>query len=345
MKTFMKLGAAVAALTMAGQAMASSSNGFGVGTSAAAGQFLDIYGGVASTVSAYRTAQNSSGTYTNMGDVPAVSFGDCSNVPDCSTSQGGTNGPGFDLTSSLNSANLNWYGGVGSAAAYANLATGKVGVTGSAAYYQNAYSVAQYVDTLNFNVAGAGASTITNIIVEFQLDGTLVTPDAPLGTSSLGGRSAQITNAFRFGSAGGSVLFRQNGANPTYNVLADLVENHTQGGWVSYTWDSITPQLTKFTGVYALSGISQSLSIYNGLNGISGSGGSFNYGNTSSLSFVLPSNVTFTSASGTFLSALTPPPSGTVPEPATWATMLAGFAAMGFAMRRKHATALRVRYA
>jgi hypothetical protein len=38
-------------------------------------------------------------------------------------------------------------------------------------------------------------------------------------------------------------------------------------------------------------------------------------------------------------------PDAPVPEPATWATMLAGFGLMGAAMRRKQSQALRVRYA
>lgn len=42
---------------------------------------------------------------------------------------------------------------------------------------------------------------------------------------------------------------------------------------------------------------------------------------------VLPPGVTFTSASGDFLSASTP-------EPATWVLLLAGFGAIGFAGRR-----------
>ena len=40
-----------------------------------------------------------------------------------------------------------------------------------------------------------------------------------------------------------------------------------------------------------------------------------------------------------------PGANGAVPEPATWAMMMLGFGAMGAAMRRKHATKLRVTYA
>jgi hypothetical protein len=39
------------------------------------------------------------------------------------------------------------------------------------------------------------------------------------------------------------------------------------------------------------------------------------------------------------------PPVGPVPEPATWLTMLAGFGAMGFTMRRKPSETVRIRYA
>jgi PEP-CTERM motif len=85
--------------------------------------------------------------------------------------------------------------------------------------------------------------------------------------------------------------------------------------------------------VYSLSGASQILGIRDSLSAYAATGGSFTYGNTSSLNFILPSNVSFTSASGTFLSANVGP--GGVPEPASWALMIAGFGLTGAAMRRR----------
>jgi hypothetical protein len=60
------------------------------------------------------------------------------------------------------------------------------------------------------------------------------------------------------------------------------------------------------------------------------------FGNTSSLSFdPLPQGVSFTSQSGVFLTTSTPP----IPEPGTWALMLAGLAWVGVQQRRRVARA------
>ena len=48
---------------------------------------------------------------------------------------------------------------------------------------------------------------------------------------------------------------------------------------------------------------------------------------------------------GAFSGNLTFTPTAPVPEPATWALMLLGFGAIGFAMRRRRKDAVRVRYA
>ncbi len=345
MKLWMTTASAVAALAMAVPAMADSTNGYGVGTSAVTGQYLDIYGGVATSVSAYRMGGDSSGNYTAMGDVAPVSFDNCvpSGPTGCiSASHGGTTGPGFNQTFSTSNSGLVYDGGYGpwttAGSTYANLATGKLGASGSTNYYQTAFTVARFADTLNFNVGGADASTVTNIIVKFQLDGSLSTPAAH-GATGLGTPYATVSNNFGFGNASGNVFFEQIAANRRYGQEEERLNQGTsQRGWVSYSWDSISPGLTEFTGVYALSGISQTLGIGNDLRAYVSTGASFNFGNTSSMSFVLPSNVTFTSASGTFLKGLGGP--GAVPEPSTWAMMIVGFGLMGGAMRRRPANGL-----
>lgn len=321
-------------------ASADTSNGFGVGTAAFVGQYLDIYGTVETNGAAYRMGQNSSGTYTNWSDTVPVNFEQCSLLAPgtCTASQGGTSDPSYNLTASSNYANLSWpTTGLAGAVAQADLATGKIGVTGTTGYYQTAYGVAEYRDVLTFNIAGANAATVTNIVVKLQLDGSLFTPDAPAGTPSLGTRYAQVDEQFGFGTANGRVTFRQTGANLSYGSPQTLDQFVTQSGWTSYSWDTISPGLTEFTGVYALTGTSETLGIRNYLNGFSQSIGSVLYGSTSSLSFVLPTNVTFTSASGKFLTSGGSTASA-VPEPATWGMMIVGFGLVGSAMRRRQAT-------
>lgn len=55
------------------------------------------------------------------------------------------------------------------------------------------------------------------------------------------------------------------------------------------------------------------------------------FGNTAGFTFNLPTGATFTSESGSFLSA----PTAAVPEPATWALMILGFGGAGAALRRR----------
>ena len=53
----------------------------------------------------------------------------------------------------------------------------------------------------------------------------------------------------------------------------------------------------------------------------------YNFIDTGAVNFALPAGVTFTSASGDFLTG------ATVPEPATWALMLVGIGLLGAAAR------------
>jgi len=62
--------------------------------------------------------------------------------------------------------------------------------------------------------------------------------------------------------------------------------------------------------------------------------GIFDLSHTGSVSLVLPTGVTFLSDSGVFLTA---PSGGGVPEPASWALMIVGFAAAGGTLRRRQA--------
>lgn len=339
MKFGLKMGSAMIAAAIATPALADVTNGYGVGSAAFTTQYLDNYGTVQTNGAAYRMGQNSSGSYTNWSDTVPVNFEQCSSLAPgtCAASQGGTSSLDYNLSASSNFAALSWPGtGFAAANAYADLSTGKVGVTASTGYYQTANGIAEFRDVLTFDVAGASASTVTNIIVKFQLDGSLSTPAAPQGTPGLGTRYGTIDDQFRFGDASGRVFFEQIGANPTYGQPATLNNFVNQAGWQSYNWDIISPGLTQFTGVYALTGASQTLGVRNYLNGFAQSIGSVQYGNTSSLSFILPSNVTFTSASGTFLTA-NATPSG-VPEPASWGMMIAGFGLLGSSLRRRGST-------
>lgn len=70
-------------------------------------------------------------------------------------------------------------------------------------------------------------------------------------------------------------------------------------------------------------------------------GSNCKFGNTGQFAFLgaLPNGLTIGSASGVFLSQVSPP-SGAVPEPASWALLILGFGTVGLAARRRRAVRL-----
>ncbi len=80
------------------------------------------------------------------------------------------------------------------------------------------------------------------------------------------------------------------------------------------------------------------LGVQENLNAQCGGGDICDYSHTARLTFTLPTNVSFTSDSGVFLSDGAV---AAVPEPETGALMLAGLAALGWTVRRRSAASAR----
>ena len=314
---------AVASLFAASPALADVSNGFGVAT---AGQTGDPYPFIRAA-SAYRTGQNSSGNYTTMTDTAPARLDECAravaNNFTCVATLGGTNSPSYNLTASTSSVGLTTSFVANSATlltssvtSRADLSTGKLGVNASTGYRHGALGTAQFTDTLTFNVANATATTVTLITVGFTLDGSLF---------STAGGIADVTNSMNFGNATARV---DHGVSGDSSMLSNFTSSRSQGNWVSFNWLSSTPGLTQFSGVYALTGASTVLGIYDYLYADAGNQEARSlYGSTSAFSLSVPTGVTYTSASGVFLNA--------VPEPHTVPLMLVGLAGMAAFMRRR----------
>ena len=208
----------------------------------------------------------------------------------------------------------------------ANLADGTLHVhaQGGTVYVgqggEGAVATARFTDGLHFNVAGAGADTVTAIGVHFSLDGRVV-------SGGFASSSEDLTTSFDFGNAGIGVIATGRGLNP-FAVTA-----HSERGWASFAYSALDPTHVAFDGIYNLLGSAQTLGIGTYLS----AGASFadlDYGNMLHVSFTLPGNVSYTSDSGVFLSAATAVTP--VPEPETWALMLAGLGLLGqFARRRR----------
>lgn len=316
--------AALATGLLSTAVMADNTNGYGVGTAARARNAYDA----AAFQSAYRMGQDSSTNYTSYGDRPSELYnGGCQADPPyayCTGGASGTGGTNFNLTASNSSAGrsqgLDGYPiSTGTSSASANLATGQLGASAVgdrwtdyrlAPTWNGGQASARMNDTLNFAVTGAGAASVTNIGVSYIVNGSL-------GISDLRS-NGEVRSDLSFGTASASFAARIGSGS------AGVTENHRDGGWLSSGWTINPAGSFQFTGVYALTGANSVLSFNQGLFANADGGVSANYGSTSHFLLTLPSNVSYTSASGTFLSATTLP----VPEPSTYALMLAGLGAL-----------------
>jgi len=219
-----------------------------------------------------------------------------------------------------------------SAYAKANLARGTVGVADQGTYGSSdsgqagggvGVSTAGNYDTLHFSVAGATAQTVTTIGVAFHVDGT-TNAFTPAGDST-----ADLNMVLQLGGGffEGNVF-----SGPGAGYAPILSEGPPPSGWLTESLSPDSPGDFTFHGTLALTGASQDLGVVEYIYGNCGIGTACDYAHTASLSLSLPGNVTYTSDSGVFLSH----PNG-VPEPAAWALMMTGVAAVGALTRRRRA--------
>ncbi len=182
-------------------------------------------------------------------------------------------------------------GGTVTATAYAsaNLASGTLGAQGNgnviAGTVSNEGVTTSMKDTLTFNIPGATSSTITNIGVSFQVTGS---------AAATGAEYAFVRNS---GMGVGNALITE-GYDSTDNIIEE-------GGWASMDIASLTENLVTFNGVYALTGPSPTVPISLFLN-IQCQSGDCDFSHTGAFTMTLPAGVTYTSASGVFLTQ--PPP-------------------------------------
>ena len=202
-----------------------------------------------------------------------------------------------------------------STSAYADLTTGKLGITEQdRTLGSESYAEAIFQDHLTFNIAGASPTTVTPIHVLFDLHGTFsYVPNYGLGTVQ---SNVRLGNAVLQGDYGYYV-----GAPAPY---------FSGGAFASATFTQKVDGY-HFDGIYFLQGARSEADLVARLSIGADGFASASYGNTAAFHFMLPDEVTFTSQSGSFLT------STGVPEPASWAMLLAGFAGVGATLRRNRA--------
>jgi hypothetical protein len=212
----------------------------------------------------------------------------------------------------------------GSSTASADLSTGTVKVTAKSDTYQSSGTgLAELDDDLRFTVAGGGSKQITVIS---HLDGTI---GAFANSFSLSG----LSYILNFGTTS-NIVYSSLGSQSGFTFSAGGASSPTPLGWDSYSLSNVTGTGFDFTGLLTVSDgelrtVRQRLYL-NCQEGVD-----CDFSHTGSIALQLPSGVSFTSGSGVFL---TPPPMGGVPEPASWAMLITGFAFVGGVARRRKAT-------
>ncbi len=175
-------------------------------------------------------------------------------------------------------------------------------------------------DFLNFSVAGGGTADIT---VTAHLDGSFAIHDP---------NYASFSQAMALYFGGGSFNEIGGGDNSTSYYGVNGASGYVPpSGWQSYTFSNQTPEGFDFTGVLQVSDLERA-QFHLGLD-LDCWGATCDFTHTGSIALSLPDNVSFTSDSGVFLTGVTAV--APVPEPETWALMLAGFGVIGSLVRRR----------
>jgi hypothetical protein len=212
-----------------------------------------------------------------------------------------------------------------SALATGDLATGSVGVyafpSQVGGVVSEATASAMLKDSLTFNIAGASSSTVTDIGVTFTVDGNVTYAN---------GSGAELTDSMLFGGANIDYVYDSAGSDPNHIVEV--------GGWASYDITSESADSFVLSGVYALTGSSDVLTTQLLLSLQCQGDASCDVSHTGAISLSLPSNVTFTSDSGVFLSQ---PLTTATPEPSYAGLLGLGFAGTLLVARRIRGRAVR----
>lgn len=197
-------------------------------------------------------------------------------------------------------------------------------------------------DIVHLQVAGADANTLTRVQFRFALDGTLLDD---LQTTVYGERgSGSLQTILRMDD-----LSSLNQTTPDYWLAAyaewtyqygqlrsNTAGQDIRGAHVGGSWTTLGTDEMVFDGWMDIVGSSATINPTLGLYLECGIGLQCDYGNTAKFSFTnLPGNVSYSSASGVFLTGLNPPPPNGVPEPALAALVLAGLACLRLRPRHR----------
>jgi hypothetical protein len=174
---------------------------------------------------------------------------------------------------------------------------------------------AVFSDTLTFTIPGATDSTITDVGIHYVVHGLF---DTDRGSVDL------------------PLLFGSAEVDPQWFSI-QAPSFHSNFGWASETVNQLDTQNFDFTGFIAVTGANPVVQFSAAINldcsGIVSCNTDFSH--TGAVTLNLPSGVTFSSASGVFLTAA---PQAGVPEPTTLVLFGLGLAGIGLARRKRTAS-------
>ena len=200
-----------------------------------------------------------------------------------------------------------------SASAAANLAQGALRASASGSNFGSAEANASFFDTLQFSVPGAGVSTVTDIGVSLRLDGTTAASEGSTFTQALSFTIGGSGEA----SSGGYIYNHEVQADPFPNGSTNDVTFNT---WLYNSVSNSGLNGVDFSAVFGIQGANPEITIQEMLTIGAADGANLNFSDTAALGLTLPSGVTYTSASGVFLTE----PLNDVPEPSSLTLLGAG---------------------
>lgn len=186
----------------------------------------------------------------------------------------------------------------------------------------------QFWDTLTFTVAGATASTVTNIPFTFSVDGKGAA--GTFGTQLSAQAGVQILPGTGCGGGVGCA-----GGAGEASWASDLAtsSSHSLSNFDNVSYTLVSDTLTGFEvdGILSLTG-SGAIDYVGAFMNLRALNGTEDFGDTAQLSFDLPAGVSFTSASGVFPTGSSP---SAVPGPGSLALLASGLLGLGLVRRRR----------
>jgi hypothetical protein len=226
-----------------------------------------------------------------------------------------------------------------SAGSYVDLASGKMGNIFASSLFGYSRAFAGWQETLHVTVAGATETTLTPIEFNFTFHGTF-------GKNSTGASNSMMVFAqqpkangdyhqtsFFDGRIASFRINRSSAGGLAEDEPGYVPDHFLDSGWLSYEASvDASGDLYTVKAVYGFLGAESPLRLNASIFGGSSHEGNGDFSNTAAVTMRLPDTVTYTSASGVFLTQVDNV--SAVPEPMTWMLMVSGFGAAGYRLRR-----------